>query len=158
MSGNAYTLPDSELERLLAEDVSCGDATSFALGIGDRPGRLVFRARQAIVACASEEARRMGELHGLRCVGNVVASGTRLAAGEAILTLEGPAAALHTVWKTAQTFMDTFRASPVARPTSSPLPAPKIRTLASPARARTSPAPKRRRPRPSSPAAPVHTG
>jgi molybdenum transport protein len=106
MPGNPYTLPDSELIRLLDEDVPCGDATTFALGIGDQPGRLVFRAREGMVVCASEEARRMGELHGLRCVGSVVASGTRLAAGETILTLEGPAAALHTVWKTAQTFME----------------------------------------------------
>ena len=72
MPGNPYTLPDSELTRLLAEDAPCGDATSFALGIGDRPGRLVFRARQAMVVCASEEARRMGELHGLRSVGEFV--------------------------------------------------------------------------------------
>lgn len=106
MPGNPYILPDSELTRLLDEDVPCGDATTFALGIGDRPGRLVFRARQAMVVCASEEARRMGELHGLRTVGSMAASGTRLAAGETILTLEGPAAALHTVWKTAQTFME----------------------------------------------------
>ncbi|NTV70371.1 MAG: ModD protein [Azonexaceae bacterium] len=106
MTSNPYTLPDSELIRLLDEDVPCGDATTFALGIGDQPGRLVFRARQAMVVCASEEARRMGELHGLRCVGNMVASGSRLAAGETILTLEGHAAGLHTVWKTAQTFME----------------------------------------------------
>lgn len=106
MSGNPYTLPDSELERLLAEDAPCGDATTFALGIGDRPGRLVFRARQAMIVCASEEARRMGELHGLHSVGRLVPSGTRLTAGDTILTLEGPAAALHTVWKTAQTFME----------------------------------------------------
>ena len=59
MSGNAYTLPESELERLLAEDAPCGDATTFPLGIGDRPGRLVFRARQAMIVCASEEARRV---------------------------------------------------------------------------------------------------
>lgn len=106
MSNNPYTLSDGELERLLDEDVPCGDATTFSLGIGDLPGRLVFRARQAMVVCASEEARRMGELHGLRSIGSVVASGSRLDAGETILTLEGHASGLHTVWKTAQTFME----------------------------------------------------
>ena len=99
MSGNPYTLTDSELERLLAEDAPCGDATSFALGIGDRPGRLVFRARQAMIVCASEEARRMGELHGLHSVGEFVPSGTRLTAGDTILQLEkwpvAAVAALH---------------------------------------------------------------
>jgi len=103
---NPYTLPDSQLETLLQDDAPCGDATTFALGIGDQPGRLVFRARYEMVVCGSEEARRMGELRGLTAVGPLVASGTRLAAGSEILTLEGPAAALHVVWKTAQTLME----------------------------------------------------
>ena len=48
----------------------------------------------------------MGELRGLRAAGLVRASGERLAAGEVILSLEGEAAALHQVWKTAQTLME----------------------------------------------------
>lgn len=59
-----------------------------------------------MVVCTSEEAQRMGELHGLRSIGSVVASGSRLAAGETILTLEGPASGLHKVWKMAQTFRE----------------------------------------------------
>ena len=48
----------------------------------------------------------MGQLRGLRTSGAVRTSGERLAAGETILTLEGEAAALHAVWKTAQTLME----------------------------------------------------
>jgi molybdenum transport protein len=48
----------------------------------------------------------MGQLRGLRAVGPLRASGESLAAGETILTLEGDAAALHQVWKTAQTLME----------------------------------------------------
>lgn len=103
---NPYTLPDHELERLLGEDVPAGDATTLALDIGDRPGRLDFRARYEMVVCGSEEARRLGELRGLTATGAMVASGTPLAAGATILSLEGPAAGLHTVWKTAQTLME----------------------------------------------------
>lgn len=103
---NPYTLPDHELERLLGEDVPAGDATTLALGIGERPGRLDFRARYEMVVCGSEEARRLGELRGLTATGAMVASGTPLAAGATILSLEGPAAGLHTVWKTAQTLME----------------------------------------------------
>ncbi|MBX3679947.1 beta/alpha barrel domain-containing protein [Cognatazoarcus halotolerans] len=58
---NPYTLPDAELERLLLDDAPCGDATTFALGIGERPGRLVMRARYDMTVCGSEEAVRMGE-------------------------------------------------------------------------------------------------
>lgn len=101
-----YLLPDAYLENLLQEDAPCGDATTFALGIGQQPGRLVFRARYDMVVCGSEEARRMGELRGLSQVGELVASGTRLAAGSDILSLSGPAAGLHVVWKTAQTLME----------------------------------------------------
>jgi molybdenum transport protein len=103
---NPYTVPDSQLETLLHEDAPCGDATTFALGIDECAGHMVFRARYDMVVCGSEEARRMGELRGLHAFGAFVLSGGRLQEGEEILTLEGPARALHAVWKTAQTFME----------------------------------------------------
>ena len=105
-----YTLPDHELERLLAEDAPAGDATTFALDIGQCRGRLDFRARFAMVVCGSEEARRMGELRGLVPTGPFIASGTTLQPDETILSLEGEAAALHVVWKTAQTLMEYLSA------------------------------------------------
>jgi molybdenum transport protein len=101
-----YTLPDADLEALLRDDAPQGDGTTFALGIGDQPGRMVFRARGDMVLCGAEEARRMGELRGLRLVGTARASSERLKAGDEILTLEGRAADLHVVWKTAQTLME----------------------------------------------------
>ena len=101
-----YRLPDSLLGQILHEDVPCGDATSFALGLADQPGRMVFRARQAMVLCGSEEAERLGQLHGLTADRPPVASGTPLAAGDEILTLTGRAGDLHAVWKTAQTLVE----------------------------------------------------
>lgn len=106
MPGNPYTLPDSTLETLLLDDAPCGDATTFTLGIGEQMGRLIFRARYDMVVCGSEEARRMGELRGLRPLGAFAGSGQALPAGGEILTLEGDAASLHMVWKTAQTLME----------------------------------------------------
>lgn len=103
---NPYALPDAELERLLGEDVPAGDATTLALEIGCRPGRLDFRARFAMCVCGSEEARRLGELRGLRLVGDCIASGTHLQPGDSILSLAGDAAGLHAIWKTAQTLME----------------------------------------------------
>lgn len=101
-----YRLPDTALEALLLEDAPCGDATTFALGIGEQPGTLVFRARYPMVVCGSEEAARLGELHGLAVTGPLRPSGDRAEAGETLLVLAGPAAALHLVWKTAQTLME----------------------------------------------------
>lgn len=103
---NPYTLPDAELDRLLGEDVPSGDATTAALAIGECRGRLDFRARFDMVVCGSEEAQRMGELRGLQALGPRLASGSRAAAGTLLLSLEGRAAALHAVWKTAQTLME----------------------------------------------------
>lgn len=103
---NPYTLPDHELERLLGEDSPAGDATTFALDIGSCHGRIDFRARYAMTVCGSEEARRLGELRGLVPTGQLAASGTALQAGETILSMEGEAASLHIVWKTAQTLME----------------------------------------------------
>ena len=103
---NPYRLPDPALEALLADDTPLGDATTHALGIGRQAGSMRFRARSEMLLCGAEEALRMGELRGLRAVGAIRASGERLAAGETILTLEGDAANLHEVWKTAQTLME----------------------------------------------------
>ena len=101
-----YRLPDSFLESLLQEDSPCGDATTLALDIGHLPGHLVFRARGEMVLCGSEEAQRLGELRGLTTVGSIRVSGSALAAGDEILCLDGDAASLHLVWKTAQTLME----------------------------------------------------
>lgn len=103
---NPYTLPDADLEALLQDDTPCGDATTHALGIGRRPGRMVLRARYAMTLCGSEEAARMGLLRGLRVEGPVLPSGSALEAGTPFLTLAGPADALHAVWKTAQTLVE----------------------------------------------------
>lgn len=103
---NPYTLPDSELERMLLEDAPHGDATTFTLGIGDTPAHMVFRARGPMVVCGSEEAVAMGRLRGLDTIGATVPSGTRVDAGEVLLTLSGPAAGVQVVWKTAQTLME----------------------------------------------------
>ncbi len=103
---NPYTLPDHELEALLHDDAPCGDATTHALGIGQQTGQMHLRARQAMTLCGVEEARRMGELRGLRVLGPSRHSGEALAASEEILSFSGPAAALHQVWKTAQTWME----------------------------------------------------
>lgn len=101
-----FVFPDSLLDSLLQDDTPCGDATTWGLGIGDRPGRLLFSARHAQVACCTEEAARMGELRRLRVDGAVVSSGTPVAAGTVLLALAGRAADLHAVWKPAQTLME----------------------------------------------------
>ena len=45
---NPYRLPDPLLEHLLADDVPCGDATTFALGL-DRQPVMLFRGRKIVL-------------------------------------------------------------------------------------------------------------
>lgn len=103
---NPYNLPDSVLEGLLNDDSPYGDATSWGLGIGDRPGRMVLRARHAQTACCTEEAAAMGRLRGLSLDGAIVPSGASVDAGQTLLSLTGRAADLHAVWKPTQTLME----------------------------------------------------
>lgn len=98
-------IPDAEIDRWLAEDVPYGDLTTHSLGIGERPGRMRFAAREAMVAAASEEAARL--LVRLGCtVDWRCASGSLVEAGAPLLAAEGPAAALLAGWKVAQTLME----------------------------------------------------
>ena len=98
-------LPDDVLRRLLDDDVPAGDLTTLGLGIGARPGRLEFRARQPMTVCASEEAARLFELAGAQAKLEA-ATGTTLPAGARILTAQGTAESLHHGWKTAQTLVE----------------------------------------------------
>src|SRR5262245_30190026 len=61
-----FLIPDGELQRWLTEDVPYGDLTTHALGFGQRPGRIRFTARQAMVAACSEEASRLMAMAGAK--------------------------------------------------------------------------------------------
>ncbi|MGE5477321.1 MAG: ModD protein [Bacteroidales bacterium] len=98
-------IADSELERFLAEDMPYGDLTTHALGIGGKPGRMIFRARGAMVVAGAEEAARL-IVHAGGQIGQVLPSGSAAGAGALLLEAQGPAAALLAAWKVAQTLME----------------------------------------------------
>jgi len=101
-----YILPDAELDRFFAEDVPFGDLTSRTLGLGHQPGRMLFQARGAMVACCTEEAARLIERAGGR-IGRCIPSGSHCSPGDELLTATGPAAGLLAAWKVAQTLVET---------------------------------------------------
>lgn len=98
-------LSDRVLESLLDDDVPFGDLTTHVLGIGAKPGRITFAARDRMVVACAEEAARLLELAGAR-VSTVAESGAELAPGRAILEAVGSAGALHCGWKVAQTLVE----------------------------------------------------
>jgi molybdenum transport protein len=97
----------AELERLLDDDVPCGDLTTEALGIGAAPGVMQFTARDPMVLALAEDAAALIRLCGCE-VELVASSGSRLAAGAPILTARGSASGLLRGWKVAQTLIEIW--------------------------------------------------
>jgi molybdenum transport protein len=100
-----FPLADAEIDRLLAEDVPCGDLTTQALGIGGRPGRITFAAREPMVVSATEEAVRLLTRTGATAR-LLVCSGARAEPGRMLLEAEGSAESLLAAWKVAQTLIE----------------------------------------------------
>ncbi len=99
-------LNDSELERLLGEDVPYGDLTTSTLGITDQGASISFAARdRPLVAACTEEAVRLCRLYGLEIDG-WVKSGTLIPPKSSFLEARGEAASVHRLWKTVQNLLD----------------------------------------------------
>lgn len=98
-------LGDTALQTLLHDDAPYGDLTTELLGIGGRPGQIVFTARGPMRVCASEEAIRLFQLAGA-AARLKLGSGRFAPAGAELLSARGSAQALHLAWKTAQTLME----------------------------------------------------
>jgi len=98
-------LPDAVLDDFLADDVPLLDLTTHVLAIGEKPGRMTFSARNAmVVACAEEAARIITRAGG--SVEPRTHSGAPLSAGDPILFATGPAQALLRAWKIAQNLVE----------------------------------------------------
>lgn len=90
---------EETLERWIREDVPYLDLTTTLLGIGAAAGSIRYRAREASVACGTEEVARIFSKLGID-VTHSVASGAELLPGDVLIEGRGPAQALHQAWKT----------------------------------------------------------
>ena len=100
-----HCLPDGEIDRFIDEDVPYGDLTTSLLGIGERPGTIVFSTREDTTLCCCEEAARVLQ----RCGASVtlcLPSGTRLKGGVEFLAARGSALSLHAGWKAALNLLE----------------------------------------------------
>jgi molybdenum transport protein len=99
------SISDSDIERFVEEDVPYGDLTTHLLGIGDRPGKIVFSTREETTLCCTEEAARVL----LKCGAKITScmpSGSQLSAGIEFLAAHGSAQALHAGWKVALNLLE----------------------------------------------------
>lgn len=100
---------DARIEQFIAEDVPSIDLTTEVLGIAGAVGSMEYFTREGCVLCGAEEAARAARKLGLE-VDACRPSGTRLAAGESFLRVEGDAADLHAAWKVCLNLCDSVSA------------------------------------------------
>ncbi|MDR2109261.1 MAG: ModD protein [Coriobacteriales bacterium] len=100
-----FFIPDSELERLIAEDLPYLDLTTHLLGIGEKPAHITYLTREDCLLCGSEEVGRIFTLLGATVTAQRP-SGSRLKAGDAFFEATGPAAVLHAGWKVCLNIFD----------------------------------------------------
>ena len=97
---------DDVIDAWLREDAPFGDLTSEVLGIGTVAGRIRFAAPRTGVVCCIEEAARLLVRCGAESGDCLRASGDPVTAGTPLLEADGPAAALHLVWRAAGTLIE----------------------------------------------------
>jgi molybdenum transport protein len=98
-------IPDSEIERLIGEDLQFMDATTLSSGIGKKPGRIeCYPKRPCVVAGVEEAARIFSKLGGEVKV--LYPTGSRLSGGEVCLTVDASVEVLHAGWKVSQNIME----------------------------------------------------
>jgi len=90
--------PQNRIDYFIAEDIPYLDLTGHALGIGAQPGRMEYFTRQDCVLAGAAVVSRMAETLGCRVV-FAADDGARLEADATFMTVEGPASALHELWK-----------------------------------------------------------
>jgi molybdenum transport protein len=91
-------IADETIEKWMKEDVPYLDLTTWALGIGDCPGKLAYYCREQTVLCGTEEVRRICGKLNVEVTRSAV-SGEQAGPGMVFFEASGPAADLHKVWK-----------------------------------------------------------
>jgi molybdenum transport protein len=90
---------ETDIDRLVEDDVPSGDMTSYLMDFKDQKGKITLIARHDMVVCCLEEAERMYKKNGLK-INFIVSSGTALKEGDKMLEAEGDAKTIHLIWRT----------------------------------------------------------
>lgn len=88
----------ARIDQLIAEDVPYLDLTSEVLGVADQPGEMEYYTREDCVLAGTGVVSRIAGHLGCDVV-EARSDGDVIAAGGSLMTLRGPASALHQVWK-----------------------------------------------------------
>jgi molybdenum transport protein len=91
-------IADETIEKWIKEDVPYLDLTTWALGIGDGPGKLTYYCRETTVLCGLEEVQRLCRKLNV-AVTHSLTSGERVGPDTVFFEATGTAGDLHKVWK-----------------------------------------------------------
>ena len=103
----SFYIPDSELEKLIEEDISPIDLTSYVVGIGDEKATLSFRSRDKIVVCGTEEVEKIFRKLGIE-TSCITPSGTEVEEGTMFIKGSGSAKNIHMAWRTCSKILESF--------------------------------------------------
>ncbi len=100
-----FYFPDSQIEQWLLDDISLGDVTTRALGIGNVDGRMIFSLKHdgrvsGIAACRKLLKKLDIDIE------FALSDGVDVPAGTELLVAVGKAANLHQGWKSAQNILE----------------------------------------------------
>ena len=96
---------ESDIDRLIEDDLPAGDMTTFLLNLAGKKGSISLIARNEMIACCTEEAVRLYKKVGLD-VSFFVPSGTRLQPGDKLIEAHGDASAIHVIWRTGSAMIE----------------------------------------------------
>ena len=102
-------ISDTEIDRLIQEDVPYIDLTTHVLQVGAARGRMEYFTRETCTLCGTEEAIRVAKKLGCSVV-EMKPSGTQLEPGEVFLVVEGSGEDLHATWKVCLNLFDHLTA------------------------------------------------
>ena len=102
-------ISDTEIDRLIQEDVPYIDLTTHVLQVGATRGRMEYFTRETCTLCGTEEAIRVAKKLGCSVV-EMKPSGTQLEPGEVFLVVEGSGEDLHATWKVCLNLFDHLSA------------------------------------------------
>lgn len=103
----SFYISDSELEKLIEEDISPIDLTSHVLGIGDKKTTLSFRSRDKIIVCGTEEVEKIFKKLDIEtCF--MTPSGVEIEEGTMFIKGSGSAKNIHMAWRTCSKMLESF--------------------------------------------------
>jgi molybdenum transport protein len=102
-----FYISDSEIEKILDEDISTVDLTSFVLGLTDKTAAITFRARNLTMISAVEEVVRMLKKLDIEVL-TYKPSGTVVQPGEAFIQAQGLSTQIQIVWRTCSKILEYF--------------------------------------------------